>query len=474
LKLAADDTAPYLTDIFQTSGDTGKVPALWKEENVTPVFKKGSRGAAENYRPVSLTVVVCKILEHIISSHIMKYAEANSILSNIQHGFRQRRSTETQLILTVNDIIGKHLDAGKLVDLAILDFTKAFDKVPHRRLIHKLRYYGLSGQITNWIQDFLSERTQRVMVDGKCSKVAPVLSGVPQGTVLGPIAFLFYINDLAVNITSHVRLFADDCLLYTTADENSISPLLQEDLSKLEKWQDDWLMSFNPSKCVTMTIGVRNPPKHIYSFCGQQLKSVDSHPYLGVCLNNTLTWTNHIQQVCKKAQRVLGLIRRNLWGCNTRVKATAYTTLIQPLLEYAASIWDTPILSNNTQLNRVQRQAARFCVNNYTREEGVVTNILAELEWQPLEVRRKIKKVTMLYKIQHGLVDISLGMHLVFQTRDTRGHNKKFRQIRYKTKRYGDTYFPSTIPLWNRLPAATVDAVTLEAFKNQVKVNFKN
>ena len=473
LKLMAVDIAPYLTDIFQVSVNTGRVPALWKQANVTPVFKKGKRGEAANYRPVSLTVVVSKILEHIISSHIMKYAEANSILSNNQHGFRARRSTETQLILTVNDI-GKHLENGKLVDMSILDFTKAFDKVPHRRLIHKLCHYGMSGQIANWIQDFLSERTQRVMVEGKCSKLAPVLSGVPQGTVLGPIAFLFYINDLAANISSQVRLFADDCLLYTATTADEVSQSLQEDLVKLEKWQDDWLMSFNPSKCVTMTIGTKNPPKHIYSFCGEQLQSVDSHRYLGVCFNNTLTWNDHIREVCKKAQRVLGLVRRNLWGCNVHVKSTAYSTLIRPLLEYAASVWDTSIQSNNNQLNRVQRQAARFCKNNYSREEGTVTKILAELEWQTLETRRKIKKVSMLYKIRHGLVDISLGSHLVHQTRETRGHNKKFRQIRYKTRRYGDTFFPSTIPIWNNLSAATVNATTIEAFKNQVNKDLHN
>ena len=288
LKLAAEDIAPYLTDIFQTSVDSGKIPAVWKEANVAPIFKKGNRSEAANYRPLSLTVVACKILEHIITSHVMKHAEANSILNNNQHGFRARRSTETQLILTVDDI-AKQLDGGKIVDMAILDFTKAFDKVPHKRLIQKLCFYGLSGQIASWIQDFLTGRSQRVVVDGKFSNQAPVLAGVPQGTVLGPIAFLFYINDLSSNISSQVRLFADDCLLYTATEVDKSSPSLQKDLKQLERWQDDWLMSFNPSKCVTMTIGTRNPPKHTYSFCGQQLQSIDSHPYLGVCFNNTLT-----------------------------------------------------------------------------------------------------------------------------------------------------------------------------------------
>ena len=469
LKLAAEDISPYLTNIFQTSIDTGKVPSMWKEANITPVFKKGNRAEAANYRPVSLTSVICKVLEHIVSSHIMHHARVNDILADNQHGFRARRSTETQLILTVDEI-AKHLDKSKLVDMAILDFQKAFDKVPHRRLIHKLRHYGMEGQIANWFQDFLTGRTQRVMVDGKFSKKASVLSGVPQGTVLGPIGFLFYINDLAENITSSVRMFADDCLVYSTASHDNISTTLQNDLATLEKWQDDWLMSFNPGKCVTMTIGVRNPPKHVYNFCGQQLDTVESHPYLGVRFNNTLTWNDHITGICKKAQRVLGLIRRNLWGCREEIKTSAYTTLVRPLLEYAATAWDSPHQTNINRLERVQRQAARFCKREYRREEGTVTRIMNELGWETLETRRNTKKVIMLYKMQHKLVDISAGDHLKHQkNKGTRGHTHKFIQISYNKDRYGDTFFPSTIPLWNNLPTSAVEAATVESFKSALQ-----
>ena len=169
---------------------------------------------------------------------------------------------------------------------------------------------------------------------------------------------------------------------------------------------------------------------------------------------------------------MLGLIRRNLWMCTEEIKSSAYTTLIRPLLEYSSSVWESSNQSNNIKLDRVQRQAARFCKRNYVREEGTVTKLLSDLKWQPLSVRRKQKKTTMLFKIQHKLVDISLAEHLVYQTKETRGHNKKFRQIRYKTNRYGDTFFPSTIPIWNQLPAAAVNAVTPQAFKNQVSIHF--
>ena len=468
LKMTAVHISPFLTDIFQTSIDTGKIPSLWKEANITPVFKKGKRSDASNYRPVSLTVVICKVLEHIVSSHIMKHADENSILSNNQHGFRQKRSTETQLLLTVNDI-AKDLDQGNLVDAAVLDFTKAFDRVPHRRLIHKLQYYGMSGQIANWVQDFLTDRSQKVIIDGCVSQSAPVLSGVPQGTVFGPIGFLFYVNDIADRLSSRVRLFADDCLLYTPVDRDTPSEHLQADLQKLEEWQDTWLMTFNPKKCVTMTIGMKNPPHHIYNFCGEALESVDSHPYLGVLFNNTLTWGDHVLETCKKAQRVLGLLRRNLWGCSQEIKVRAYSTLVKPVLEYASVVWDSKNQTNASRLERVQKQAARFCTSEYSsREEGTMTKILSQLDWKSLELRRKMQRITMLYKITNQLVDIKADDHLKRNTRSGRGHKQKYTQIRYNTRRYGDTFFPATIPDWNSLPEATVDAATITRFKGAI------
>ena len=183
----------------------------------------------------------------------MKHLEKHNILTDSQHGFRAKRSTETQLIQTIHDI-SKSLDKKEIVDMAILDFTKAFDKVPHKRLIHKLKYYGITGSIATWIETFLTGRTQQVVVNGATSSSTIVTSGVPQGTVLGPLRFLLYINDLPDNLSTSVRLFADDCLLYTPIRTQNGSSLLQNDLLKLQKWQDTWLMKFNPDKCYTMTL----------------------------------------------------------------------------------------------------------------------------------------------------------------------------------------------------------------------------
>ncbi|MEW8544204.1 MAG: reverse transcriptase family protein, partial [Candidatus Thiodiazotropha sp.] len=248
LRDLAEEIAPILTVIFQRTISLGEVPDDWKSANVTPIFKKGDRFKASNYRPVSLTSLCCKMQEHIITSSVMVHLEQYRILTDCQHGFRARRSCETQL-LTLYHELAETVDRNGQMDLVILDFSKAFDRVPHQRLLGKLDHYGIRGNTHQWIKSFLSGRSQQVIVDGASSEKAPVISGVPQGTVLGPLLFLLFINDLPACVNSRTRLFADDCIIYRPIKMLQDCQQLQYDLVNLAEWESTWGMAFHPDKC---------------------------------------------------------------------------------------------------------------------------------------------------------------------------------------------------------------------------------
>ena len=271
-----------MTLIFQASLQQGEVPDDWKQANVAPIFKKGDRSTAANYRPISLTSVCSKILEHIIHSQIMRHLDIHQIQSDQQHGFRKKRSCESQLILTVQDLAAA-LEENEQMDAILLDFSKAFDKVSHQRLAIKLDHYGIRCNLLQWIKSFLANRTQQVFVEGNTSSPAPHTSGVPQGTVLGPLLFLIYINDLPLKVSSTTRLFAHDSLLYRRIKSPEDARILQEDLDKLQEWEKDWQMSFNGSKCEVIRVTrKRNHIKTTYTIHGHDLTVNKTGKYLGV------------------------------------------------------------------------------------------------------------------------------------------------------------------------------------------------
>ena len=245
LKLCANELVEVFQLLFQASLDQGSVPNDWKRADITPLYKKGDKMQAENYRPVSLTSIACKLLEHIVHSNIMDHFDKFNVLDDSQHGFRKKRSCETQLINTVKDF-SECLNSHGQIDAILLDFSKAFDKVDHEGLILKLENLGIRGSLLNWIRSFLIGREQRVLVDGKESDSKPVLSGVPQGTVLGPLFFLIYINDISKELSpgTTVRLFADDSLLFRTINNTEDTKILQKDLNTLQNWEKKWKWDF--------------------------------------------------------------------------------------------------------------------------------------------------------------------------------------------------------------------------------------
>ena len=468
LKKLAPVIAPTLQLIFQKSLDCGQVPTDWKTANVCPIFKKGERYNAANYRPVSLTCICSKLLEHIVTKHMLNHLENNNILYDLQHGFRSKRSTETQLLSFTQDVLN-NLRSGKQTDVIVMDFAKAFDKVSHWRLAIKLKNFGVTGPINDWIKDFLTDRSQRVVCNGETSEWAPVLSGVPQGSVIGPLLFLVYINDLPDRVRSTVRLFADDTIMYLTVQGDSDAATLQQDLDSLAEWEDKWKMSFHPEKCSVLRITRNKTPKiYNYTLHGHILKDETDSKYLGVTINNKLSWNNHIDNICRKGNASIGFLRRNLQISQPHIKAAAYTTLVRPQLEYAATVWDPYTKEKQKQIEMVQRRAARFVYNNYCRRASV-TEMLEKIGWRSLLQRRADIRLVMFYKCVHGLVAVSITENLEHQTRPSRHSHPMSYYLPSETKTYlQQSFLPRTIAQWNSLPPSIAMTPSLDAFKEGI------
>ena len=400
LKECAKELAPGITKLFQLSVDTGTLPSDWKNAHVTPVYKKGDVHAAGNYRPVSLTSVLCKQLEHIVCRHLLQHLQEKNILTPLNHGFRAGHSTETQLLTTIHDLLLAH-DKKLQVDVAILDFSKAFDTVPHDLLLHKLTHYGIDGTLHRWLSAFLTQRKMSVVIDGEHSHAVNVTSGVPQGTVLGPLLFLCHINDLPSVVKSQVRLFADDCVLYRQIRSQRDHHKLQDDLILLQKWASDWGMKFNASKCMVMSINPKS--SYFYTINDHILKHTSQHPYLGLTLSDDLKWSTHINKATRKANGVLALLRRNLGFCPESCKRTAYIALVRSILEYGAIVWDPYLRKDIECLEKTQNRAVRFIHGDYTsRDAGSVTRMREKLNLPTLSSRRQVLKLTSFFKVVEG------------------------------------------------------------------------
>ena len=462
------ELAPILKVLFERSLESGAVPPIWNSANVSPIFKKGEKSAAANYRPISLTCILCKVMEHIIASNVVKHLDTNGLMYDLQHGFRERRSCETQLVSLIEDLARK-TSQRKQTDLILLDFSKAFDKVNHSKLLLKLHSYGIRNATLRWIRAFLSNRQQKVVVEGEESDSVPVTSGVPQGSVLGPILFLAYINDLPQDIVSQVRLFADDTAIYLTLDSKSDSDTLQKDLDRLQTWEARWDMEFNPSKCQVIRVTAsRTPLQTQYILHGQVLEAVSSARYLGVDISSNLSWNTHVNRITSNANRSLGFIKRNFKTKSPQIREAAYQSLVRPQLEYASSAWDPNTKENKGKLEMVQRRAARWTLNDYASTTSV-TSLMAQLGWQTLEQRRSVARLCLFYKIVNGLVAVPLPDYIQPAHRISRFcHSMTFRQIHTGKDYYKYSFFPLAVVQWNALPASVAVSPSLEVFKAAV------
>ena len=303
------------------------IPEIWKTATVVALHKKGSVHNPNEYRPVSLTCIMCKVYEKLIREYILDGIEA--VLSSKQHGFMRGRSCLSNLLETM-DAVNDLLAEGGCADILYFDFSKAFDSVPHHRLLVKLKNFGIPDDILGIVENFLAGRSMRVKVGDEYSEIKYILSGVPQGSVLGPLLFLLFVNDLPEGIKSIIKLFADDVKMIVNPFNNLIA-----DLQLLELWEAQWCLKFNVDKCMVMQVGTCNP-KNQYLFGGVPLRCVDSEKDLGVTFNTSFNFEDHVRNSIAKANGTIAWLTRSMISREPSVMLGLYKSLIKPHIEYCS------------------------------------------------------------------------------------------------------------------------------------------
>ena len=380
----------------------------------------------------------------------------------------ERKACETQLIITINEIASR-VNLGEQVDVLTLDFSKAFDKVPHERLFYKLQYYGIQGTYLNWIKEFLSNREQQIIVDNKFSTPSKVTSGVPQGSVLGPLLFQLFINDLPNGIESSVKLYADDVLIMRSITTPSDHQILQNDLTKLPLWSANWQMPFNLAKCEHLTVtNSPHPSTHHYKLNDYTIQRVQSIKYLGLTISHNLSWSPQISRIVSKVNQVQSFFRRNLSHCSRSLKVKCYQTYIRPIIEYAAVIWSPHTQSDIHNVKMLQWKAARFVFNDFSRSSSV-TNMLEHLRWDTLEQKRNQLTLLMLYKIIHQLVEVP---HQYILTKAPASTRSSTSHLYSRIDSYKFSFFPRAIRLWNSLPNHVTQSASFDLFKPLIIDNY--
>jgi hypothetical protein len=473
LKELAETLTKPVTMLFNRSLQSGNLPELWKRANVSPIFKKGCRQSASNYRPVSLTCILCKQLESILRTRIIDHMRSNNLLSKRQYGFIAGRSTTLQLLHVIEqwtDI----LDKGGSIDVSYLDFQKAFDKVPHRRLLSKIENLGITGDTLSWIKDFLTNRKQRVLVNGKESSWRDVTSGIPQGSVLGPLLFVAYINDMPDCVLSPVFLFADDTKIFRQIETIDDHKIFQDDLDNLVTWSNRWLLCFHPAKCKVMTIG--EDGDYAYTMTGPDGRTTEllrtrSEKDVGVTFDPELRFEDDMNNRIMKASSIMGVIRRTYSFLDSKSFKYLFIALVRPHVEYGAPIWQPKLKKNIAALESVQRRATRQIqgFKNLEYEER-----LAALDLPSLRFRRLRGDMIEAYKILSGKYDDSLEHPLHLAQSHTRGHSLKLVKPRATTSIRANVFSHRIVNNWNSLPEEVVTADSINSFKNRLDKHWKN
>ncbi len=470
--------------IFENCLSKGIFPETWKCANVVPVHKKNEKNLKENYRPISLLPIFGKILEKLVFDSLYSHLLAKNYLNPNQSGFRPGDSTINQLVSITHSIFSA-FDCNPTLDVrsVYLDISKAFDRVWHKGLLYKLQRCGVSGNLLTLLRSFLSNRKQRTVLNGKSSSWGNISAGVPQGSILGPLLFLIYINDLSEDLKCTVKLFADDTSLFTTVKDPVLAADdMNHDLNRIKLWAHRWRMSFNPDprkqavEIIFSTKRVKIDHPAIF-FNNMQVMKVDEHKHLGLTLDSRLSFSSHINSAIAKSRKAIGMLKFLSKYLPRETLNVLYKLYVRPHLDYGDVIYHIPckeisLISRGNilmqKLESVQYSAALAVTGTWrgtSREK-----LYQELGWESLYSRRWSRRLFMIYKIINNLMPD--------YTRDPipqlNQPNYAFRnqpvvgQIRARTEKYKSSFFPDSLHEWSKLDPEIRESSSISIFKNRL------
>ena len=495
LKNCAKNLAIPLALLYQTSYYTCSIPREWKLANVVPVFKKGSKNAVQNYRPISLTSLVMKVYERVIAAELLSIVESK--IEPRQHGFLPLKSCESQLI-PFTDSLARCLNRGSRTDIIYFDFAKAFDSVNHDIILDKLKnQYGINGLLLKFFVEYLSSRVQRVVIGNELSEELPVASGVPQGSILGPLLFVLFINDIGndINKGSSLLLYADDTKLFREISNDHDCLLLQQDINTLNNWATANKMKFHPDKCKVLSVSLQrsNRDPFPYKLSGVPLQHVNSEKDLGVHIASNLCWTNHCNHLLYKASRNLGLLRRTCnFVKNTRQRRSLYIAMVRSQFEHCSSIWSSCSSTTLDKFESLQKRGIKWILGEefLSYPEEIYYNKCKRLDILPIKSRFLLKDLKIFHSIVNSTSAIPLPAHMHFYEGNSRLRSSHLDHlsitsdispritVNYSSShkeaasssltQFANSYFYRSMNLWNLLPLSTREISFPKRFETAV------
>ena len=476
IKLCDSSIVEPLCLIFEKCIETGKYPSIWKKANIVPVHKKDSRQNKENYRPISLLPILGKMFEKVIFDAMYKHFCDNGFLTPNQSGFRPGDSTINQLLAITHKIYCAFESVPSLETRSIfLDLSKAFDKVWHDGLLYKLESSGISGKLLALMRSFLVNRRQRVVLNGKCSNWETITSGVPQGSVLGPLLFLIYINDIVENVNCDIKLFADDTSLFQVVRGEARTALeLNRDLERIRLWAWQWKMQFNAQKTEEVIFSTKKvKPQHPpLSLGSEEIVRKTEHKHLGMILDEKLDFESHIREAIIKARKGIGMIKFLAKYVSRTILDQIYKLYIRPHLDYGDIIYHKydphTTLDATKRLEQTQYSAALAITGAWRGTSR--QRLYDELGWEDLYHRRWFRRLCHFYNLRKNrqpeylFDEIPATREISYSLRNVNEYDAAV----CRTNRFSNTYFHNVLLEWNALAKDIRESNTLGEFKSKL------